>query len=553
MRAHLLLSHLFLSGSLLCLAAVSPALAAPKAPVISAERMSADVKVLADDSFEGRGINTPAEAKVIDYVSKGFAAAGFQPGGPDGQWTQAVQLRRFSVENPALSLTAGGKATALTPGVDVVVSTRGALGDVAFKDTPLVFAGYGVSARERGWDDFKDVDVKGKIIVVLINDPDFYAPETGTFGGKAMTYYGRWTYKYEEAARKGAAGVLIIHDTAAASYGWTTVKNSWSAPQFDIVRSDPSKSFTGLEGWLSAEAAQKLFADSGLDLEALKLAARAKDFKPVELKATLNGGYHVTASEIVSHNIIARLPGTKRPDETIVYGAHWDHIGIGAPDANGDKIFNGAVDNATGVAALMELARAFGKAPKPERSVVMIAFTGEESGLLGSEYYASNPVYPLEKTVAGINMDALNVNGATKNIIVVGNGQSSLEDDLAVFAKAQDRVLSPDETPEAGYFFRSDHFPFVKRGVPMLYAKGGKDLVKGGLEAGKAADADYRAKRYHQADDEWSADWDLGGLVQDVSVYYQIGAKLANSRVWPQWRETSEFKAARDASDAVRK
>ncbi len=542
-----------MAASLLALTLSVPALAAPKAPEISGARMSADVKALSDDSFEGRGINTPAEPKVIDYLSKGFAAAGFQPGGPDGQWTQAVKLRQFTVQNPALSLNSGGKATALTPGTDIVVSTRGALGDVSFKDTPLVFVGYGVTAPERGWDDFKGVDVKGKIVVVLINDPDFYAPEANTFGGKAMTYYGRWTYKYEEAARHGAAGVLIIHDTAAASYGWGTVKNSWTGPQFDIVRPDPSKSFTGLEGWLSAETAQSLFAQAGLDLAALKVAARSKDFKPVDLKTTLSGGYQVTAKEIVSHNVIARLPGTKHADETVVYGGHWDHIGIGAPDANGDKIFNGAVDNGTGIAALLELARAFGKAPKPDRSVVMIAFTGEESGLLGSEYYAANPVYPLEKTVAGINMDALNVFGATKNIVVVGNGQSSLEDDLGTFARAQNRILSPDEKPEAGYFFRSDHFPFVKRGVPMLYAKGGKDLIKGGIEAGTAKEADYRDKRYHQADDEWSADWDMAGMVEDVTLYYQIGAKLAHSRDWPQWRATSEFKTARDTSADQRK
>ncbi|MDC7685108.1 M28 family metallopeptidase [Asticcacaulis sp. BYS171W] len=527
-------------------------------PEISAERISMDVKVLSSDAYEGRGINTRAEAKVIDYLSKSFAEAGFKPGGPNGQWTQEVKLRQFTVSDATLSVSANGKSTPLVQGVDVVTSTRGALGNVSLKDTPLIFAGYGVTATERGWDDFKGVDVKGKIIVVLINDPDFYAPEAKTFGGqsfggKAMTYYGRWTYKYEEAARHGAAGVLIVHDDAAASYGWTTVKNSWSGPQFDIVRPDPAKQFTALEGWLSADAAKKLFAASGLDLDQLKVAARSKDFKPVPLTATLSGDYKVAASEVVTHNVIARLEGSKYPNETIVYGGHWDHLGIGAPDANGDKIFNGAVDNGTGTASLLELARAFGHRKAPERSIVMIAFTAEESGLLGSEYYASNPVYPLETTVAGINMDALDVYGASKNIVVVGNGQSSLEDDLAIFAKAQNRVLTPDEKPEAGYFFRSDHFPFVKRGVPMLYAKGGKDLVKGGHEAGVAAEAEYRTKRYHQADDEWSADWDLTGLVQDVTLYYQIGAKLANSRVWPQWRATSEFKGARDKSNEKRK
>jgi Zn-dependent M28 family amino/carboxypeptidase len=508
--------------------------------------------VLSSDDFEGRGITTPAEQKVIDYMSQGFAAAGFQPGGENGGWTQAVHLRQFIVSNPKLAFNfADGHSLDLKEGGDITASTRGALGDVSFDKAPLVFVGYGVTAPERGWDDFKDMDVKGKILVELINDPDFVEPQLMTFGGKAMTYYGRWTYKYEEAARRGAAGVIIIHDADAASYGWDTVRNSWAGPQFDIVRPDPSTASPRLESWMTHETAEALFKAAKLDLADLRVKARAKDFQPVPMNVTLSGGYKVAASEITTHNIIARLPGAKYPDETVLFTGHWDHLGVCAPEA-ADKICNGAVDNGTGIATLLELARAFGKAEKPERSIVMIAFTAEESGLLGSEYYASNPVYPLAKTVAGINMDALNVNGATKDIVVEGVGQSSLDDMVALYGGQQKRTITPDPRPEAGGFFRSDHFPLVKRGVPMLVAVSGDDMVKGGKAAGEASSKDYNERRYHQPGDEWSAKWDLGGLVEDATLYYRIGAALANSHQWPTWRDTSEFKGAREASNGER-
>ncbi|ESQ91685.1 peptidase M20 [Asticcacaulis sp. AC460] len=539
---------------LLASAALIVAMPSLAQPVISATRISQDIRVVSSDAYAGRGITTPAEQKTIDFLTKGFAAAGFEPGGPDGKWTQDVHLRQFKVVDPKVNLAfADGSTLDLRQGEEITVSTRGTTSDVSFAKTPIVFVGYGVTAPERGWDDFKGVDVRGKIIVVLINDPDFPEPTLNTFNGKAMTYYGRWTYKYEEAARRGAAGVMIIHDADAASYGWATVKNSNTGPKFDIVRPDPSATSPKLESWISLDTAQKLFAASGQDLGALRVAARSKDFKPVELSATLNGSYKVNATEIVTRNVIARLPGTSRPDETIVYGGHWDHLGTGTPDADGDAIFNGAVDNGTGIAALLELARTYGKGPKPQRSVVMIAFTAEESGLLGSEYYASNPVYPLSKTVAGINMDALNVSGRTRDVAVTGYGQSSLEDMLKLYAAGQNRTVVPEPTPEAGGFFRSDHFPFVKRGVPMLDAHSGDDMVKGGVAAGRAAHEDYEEKRYHQANDEWSAKWDLSGMVEDVTLYYRIGYALANSDLWPTWRDSSEFKAARDKTAAERK
>ncbi|ESQ84550.1 hypothetical protein AEAC466_09365 [Asticcacaulis sp. AC466] len=531
---------------------------AANAPVISAARISQDIKVISADDFEGRGITTRAEQKTIDYLSKSFAAAGFQPGGDNGGWTQDVHLRQFVVSDPKLAFNlADGKTMDLHQGVEITVSTRGATSDVSFDKAPLVFVGYGVSAPERNWNDFKgpdgkDIDVRGKILVELINDPDFVEPQLMTFNGKAMTYYGRWTYKYEEAARRGAAGVLIIHDADAASYGWDTVRNSNIGSKFDIVRPDPSTASPKLESWISHETADALFKAAGQDLAALRVKARSRDFRAVDLNVTLSGSYKVAATEITTHNIIARLPGTERPDETILYTGHWDHLGICAPDAK-DKICNGAVDNGTGVAALLEIARAFGKAPKPKRSIVMIAFTAEESGLLGSEYYANNPVYPLAKTVAGINMDALNVNGRTKDIVVEGVGQSSLDDLVKLYATEQHRTITPEPRPEAGGFFRSDHFPLVKRGVPMLVAGSGDDMVKGGVKAGEAFSKDYTDNRYHQPGDEWSAKWDLSGLVEDATLYYRIGSALANSTVWPTWRDTSEFKGARDKTAAERK
>ena len=535
--------------SVAVLAMASSAVAVP--PQLSAARISKDVKILSDDSFEGRGIATRAEAKVIDFVSKGFKAAGLEPGGGNGGWTQDVKLRKFTLSDPDLAFDTAAGPIALKQGEDIVASTRGALGDVSFDKAQLVFAGYGIEAPERGWNDFKDMDVRGKVLVVLVNDPDFAEPQLNTFGGKAMTYYGRWTYKYEQAARKGAAGVLIIHDTDAASYGWDTVRNSWTGDQYDIVRPDPSVASPKLEGWMAGATADRLFKSAGLDLAALRVKARSKDFQPVAMNVTLSGGYKVAASEIVTHNIIGRLKGSKYPDETILYTGHWDHLGICAPEAR-DKICNGAADNGTGVATIMEIARAFGKT-RPQRSVVFIAFTAEESGLLGSEYYASNPLYPLSKTVAGINIDMLSTFGRTRNIDVTGAGQSSLEDLLKIYAAEQGRVPEPEGRPEAGGFFRSDHFPLVKRGVPMLDAKGGDDLVKGGEERGKALSAEFNEKRYHQPADEWSADWDMSGLLEDATLYYRLGSALANSRQWPQWRATSEFKAVRDTTAADRK
>ncbi len=549
-------------GLLSILAFHNPSFAKPQkkfTPFISEKNLTRDIKIVSSDEFEGRGVGTIGETKTIEYLSKEFEKAGFAPGGMNGKWTQEVQLRKFEVKNASLHLKMGDKIKNLNIGEDITASTRGALGDVSFKNAPLVFVGYGINAPERDWNDFKDangkeIDVRGKIIVVLINDADYYEPELNSFGGKAMTYYGRWTYKFEEAARRGALGCIIIHETGPASYGWPTVKNSNNGNKLDIVRKNPTDANPILESWISYAQAEEMFKAAGLNLEEQKKAARSKNFAAIELNnIKLDGDFKVETKEIISHNVVAILKGKARPDETILYGAHWDHLGIGAPNEKGDKIFNGALDNGTGISAMLELARNFAKAPKPDRSIVMIGFTAEESGLLGSEYYANNPIYPLEKSVVGINMDGLNILGRTKDIVVVGWGQSNLEKTLEKYAAKQKRYLTQEETPQAGYFFRSDHFPFVKRGVPFVNAGSGNNMVKGGKAAGIKASNDYVEKNYHQQSDEWSPKWNLSGMIEDLQIYYSIGNEFANSKEWPKWNDKSEFKAIRDKSDNIRK
>lgn len=516
-------------------------------------RLSQHIRILAADDYQGRGIATPAEDRVIGYMSGAMAAAGLEPGGENGGWTQAVTLNRFTASNVQVRLSVGDWTLPLVQGEQIVVSTRRpGQSQVSVIDAPLVFVGYGIRAPERDWDDFKGQDMTGKILVVLVNDADFEEPALDTFGGRAMTYYGRWTYKYEEAARQGAAGVIIVHEEAPASYGWTTVRNSWSGPNFDIVREDASERVP-VESWVQRDVAVELFQRAGLDFDTLKARARSRDFQPVALEgAELDVLFDVASQRIETRNIVGRLPGTTHPDETILFTGHWDHIGVGTPDAEGDAIFNGAVDNASGIAGLLELARIAGAAPRNERSLVFIGFTAEESGLLGSEYYAANPLYPLETTVGGFNMDSANVYGRTRHLGVIGYGQSDFDARLETVAAIQGRTIEPDQSTQAGFYFRSDHFPLAKRGVPMVYAKSSGPFVDEPVAMRTAARDDYTARRYHQANDEWSADWDYRGQSQDLEVYWSIARNLANSREWPQWMPTSEFAAARASSEAVR-
>ena len=539
------------------LGCAATAIAAPTSARIEAARLSEHVRILASDEFEGRGPASPGEDKTIAYISQQMAAAGLEPGGPNGSWYQDVILNRFEqVGTPTMSFRAadGSWTRPILFAEEAVIGTKRMVDHVTLENAPLVFVGYGIHAPERGWDDYAGLDLRGKVAVVLINDADFEEPALNTFNGRAMTYYGRWTYKFEEAARQGAAGVLIVHERDPASYGWATVRGSWSGvPQFDVVREDPNATSVPAQGWIQRDVAVDLFRRAGLDFDALKAKARVKGFRSVPINATFSADFRLKAEQITTHNVIGILKGAKRPQETILYTAHWDHLGVGGADANGDNIYNGALDNASGTAGLIELARLFAAGPRPDRSVVFIGYSVEEKGLLGSEYYATHPVYPLETTVAGFNMDGLNVLGPTRDVEVVGFGQSNLEDDLVTVARTQDRTVRAESHPEGGSFYRSDHFPLAKRGVPMLYAASGNDLVVGGTEAGEAAGKDYNVNRYHQPDDEWSADWNWTGAIQDLMLNYEIGRSLAFSNRWPQWRPTSEFRAERDRSEAARR
>ncbi len=528
-------------------------------PRFDPKRLAQDVKTLSSDEFEGRGPNTAGETRTVDYLVQQFKAAGLQPGGDlkDGKraWTQDVPLGRFEIKGPVkLTLTQGGASRELKQGPDMAVrASMSGLKQVSFKDAPLVFVGYGVTAPERKWDDFKGVDLKGKLAVVLINDPDFETGQ-GEFGGKAMTYYGRWTYKYEEMARRGALGTIIVHETAPASYGWPTVQNSNTNVMYDVVRKEPRKSHAPMEAWVQRDLAASMFKAAGLDFDAAKKQAQSRDFKPVELKGVkLSADYSTDSQVITSKNVVAIREGSKQPKQYVIYSGHWDHLGVGQPDAKGDKIYNGAVDNATGIAAMLELARVYAKQPAPQRSVVFLAVTAEEKGLLGSEYYASNPLYPLASTVAVINMDALNPQGPARDFTISGSAKLELLDQLTAKAKRWNMTYSPDPKPEAGYFFRSDHFPFAKRGVPAISFGSGKNWVEGGTQAGMADEVAYTEKHYHQPSDEFNPAWTFTGMARDLELLYALGSDLANSTGWPNWAPESEFRAARDKSAAERK
>jgi len=537
----------------------SAALAADTAVTIDPERLSQTVKILASDEFEGRGPATPGETKTIEWLTKSFRDLGLEPAGERGSWTQAVPLVRTQIGSPAtMSIAIQGKDRPLTQSKDIYVSTVRNVDRVSIKVAPLVFVGYGVTAPERQWDDYKQVDLHGKIAVYLVNDPDFYAkpgePVAGRFGDRRMTYYGRWTYKYEEAARRGALGALIVHDTDGAGYGWSTV-TAPAGENYDIVR-DKRDERVLLQGWLASAAANELFKSAGLDLAALSVQARRADFKPVELASVrFNADLPVTAKLAESRNFLARIRGSKRPDETIMFAAHWDAYGIGPPDAQGHAIRPGANDDALGLAGVLELARVFKAVPQPERTLVFAAWTAEERGLLGSQVYAAKPLYPLEKTVANLTLDILQTAGLAKDVLLVGAGQSELEDDLARAAAAQGRVVTPESLPERGLFYRADHFPLARQGVPVLLLmgiSGATDLREGGREAGNRWLESYM-RCYHQTCDAWSASLDFRGAAQDVELFHTMGKSLANSTRWPQWRTGSEFFATRAKSNSQRR
>lgn len=528
-------------------------------PTISGERMSEITRVLASDEFQGRSMGGPGEAKTIAYLTEQFREAGLEPGGENGGWTQTVPMIRTKLQAPmSFSVKQGSRTLPLRFPDDIYLSTVRDTDLARIAGAPMVFIGYGVNAPERGWDDFKGVDLKGKVAVFLVNDPDFEAaagePVAGKFSGQTMTYYGRWTYKFDEAARRGAIAALIVHDTPGAGYGWNVVQSA-AGENFNIVLSPDAQQPVLLQGWIQGPVAAEMFKRAGYDLADLRRKARTAEFKPIDLKATFSANAPVELERITSRNVIGKLTGSKYPNETVSYGGHWDAYGLGPADAQGRTVRPGAADDALGLAAMIEIARKFAAGPRPERTLLFAAWTSEERGLLGSEYYAQHPIYPHETMVANLTLDTLQFAGPVKDVVLIGKGQSEMEQLLAEAAKAQGRYVTPENHPERGLFYRADHFTLAKRGVPVLLnmaLAGAYDLQNGGREAGERWLSEFTGKCYHQTCDSWSPDWNLGGAVQEAELFYDIGARLANSREWPKWLPTSEFSKVREESAAVR-
>lgn len=505
------------------------------------------IAVLASDDFEGRKPFTTGETKTINYLKTEFEKLGLKPGNGDSYFQEVPMVDIKSTPTDMMIKTAAGNTgTSLKYLDNFVAATRHVTDQVKIENSEMVFAGYGIVAPEYKWNDYEGLDVKGKTVVVMVNDPGF--SDSTLFKGKTMTYYGRWTYKFEEAARQGAAGVIIIHDTAPASYPWSVVRSGWSKSKLYLAAKDNNSSRAPMEGWITMDVAKNLFKLAGKSEDLMKQAGK-KGFKPVDLGLKVSLTINNTIKKSVSNNVVAVLPGTKRADEYLIYSGHWDHLGKGEA-INGDSIYNGAVDNATGTAALLLLADAFKKAKQqPERSILFIALTGEEQGLLGSEYYASHPLVPVNKTVADINIDAMEASGMSKDIVVVGYGQSELEDYLTDAAKKQDRIIAKDPNPSAGSYFRSDHFNFAKVGIPALYTGNGINNVKHGEAWGKAQQEDYTKNRYHAPGDNFEpAKWDFSGMVADLRLLFDVGYRLSNESTFPDWKEGSEFKAIRAKS-----
>ncbi|MBV1917684.1 MAG: M28 family peptidase [Sphingomonadaceae bacterium] len=508
-------------------------------------------RVLSLDEFEGRAPGSVGEEKTLAYLVQAFENAGLQPGN-NGSWFQDVPLVEIAARDySGLTISGGGQPMTFGYGDDFVAVSYRTDPQAMVAGSELVFVGYGIHAPEKGWNDYAGIDMRGKTAVILVNDPDYETEGLeGPFNGRAMTYYGRWTYKYEEAARQGAVAALIVHDTFPAAYGWNVVESSWTGPQAYAQSADDGASQTVANGWVQKAVAHKILAAAGQDLESLSAAAKQKGFRPVSLGLKASLRFSNDVRRFASKNVVGLLPGSTRPGEYVIHSAHWDHLGRCKPNEAGDDICNGAVDNATGTAALIALADAHGRAGAPARSLVFLAVTAEESGLLGSEYYGANPVFPLAQTVGGVNMDALFPMAPARDVKVVGGGKSQLDAVLDRALEAEGRTATPDPTPEKGYYYRSDHFSFAKRGVPMFYVEAGEDLEPGGTTAGRAFADHYTANRYHGPDDEYSDDWDWSGIMMELRMFYRLGRALAKSEDWPNWYEGDEFRAIRDASCA---
>ncbi|WP_394663373.1 M28 family metallopeptidase [uncultured Sphingomonas sp.] len=522
---------------------------AQDSPAISVDTLKTVTQTLSSDAFEGRAPTTPAEDKTVAYIIDRFQKAGLKPGNK-GSWTQDVPMVEITA-NDVQPFTVKGKGApiSLAYRTDMVVGTYRVTPRIDVKDSELVFVGYGITAPEKGWDDYAGVDVRGKTVVILINDADWQTMgREGPFEGRAMTWYGRWPYKFENAAKHGAAAALIVHQTEPAAYPWAVVQSSWTGPQLELDEAGDHQDQSQVIGWLQQPVAERILKAAGRDLATLTKAAQAKGFKAVPLGLTLSGGFGNTIRRQASKNVIGVLPGTTEPGDYVLYSAHWDHLGR-CDAVDGDDICNGALDNASGVAGLVALAEAQAKAGPAKRSIAFLAVTAEESGLLGSSYYAQHPVFPLARTVGGVNMDGLNVTGRSKDFVLVGQGKSEIEDLAKQIVAAQGRTISAEPNPERGSYYRSDHFSFAKLGVPMLDGGSGQDKVVGGTAAGKAAAEDYVAHRYHKPADQYDPHWDWSGAVEDLTVYYQLGRTLADRPgLWPNWYPTAEFRGIRDQS-----
>ncbi len=545
---------LSLSVSLSVSFSVVTASAADPVPKITAASLQARTAMLASDEFEGRAPATAGEEKTVAYLEREFRSLGLQPGNPDGTFIQKVPMVGITSKTTA-TFTVGGKTITPSGLTDYVALSRRVTPQIDVKNSDVVFVGYGVVAPEYGWDDYKGLDVRGKTVLMLINDPavtraDGKLDET-MFKGAAMTYYGRWTYKYEIASAKGAAACLIIHETGPAGYPFAVVGGSWGRENFDLVTADKNASRVAVEGWLTLDTAKQLLSAAGQNFDTLKAAAVTKQFKPVALSAQASFSVKQTTRDVASKNVIAKLDGADAQlrNEYLVYTAHWDHLGRD-PSLTGDQIFNGALDNATGTAVLLELAQGFASLPaaaRPKRTLLFLAVTAEEKGLLGARYYATHPLYPLKKTVANINMDGAQTNGPSRDLEVIGYGNSTLDDLAATLLKKANRVLVPDTDPAKGYFYRSDHFEFAKEGVPAFYTKRGTDLLGQPAGYGKKRDEDYTSADYHKVSDEIKPWWNFEGTAQDTQFLYDLGREVANTSKWPEWKPGIEFKAKRDA------
>ena len=510
------------------------------------------IKTLSDDKFQGRAPATKGEELTVAYLEENFKRIGLKGIDADS-YKQPVSLVQIDPKQvSAMTLSGGGEAlpASLAYRDDMFAWTTRVTENISVTDSEMVFVGYGIVAPEYNWNDYEGLDVASKTVVMFVNDPGFATQNPELFNGNAMTYYGRWTYKFEEAARQGAAMALIIHETDAASYGWGVVAHG-SPVKFDLIKKNKNMDRAKVEGWVTTETAQKLFANIGSDIETLRKQALSGEFKPVPLNVKASISVENNLRELQSSNVIGYIEGSKYPDEYILYMAHWDHLGMDFSNPT-NKVFNGAQDNASGTGAVIALAEYFVQQPQPERSVVFMLVTAEERGLLGSAWYAENPVFPLEKTVAAINMDVMNVYGPMKDMVVVGLGNTDLEEILVKYTEQQGRYAVKEPNPEAGIAYRSDHFSLSKKGVPILYAKGGNDHYQLGAEWGAKQRAEYNSCCYHKVADEWDDNWDLRGAQQDLFLYFRVGHELANSRHWPNWYQGNEFRAIRDASATAR-